>query len=68
MIIDRRSLLKYGATVPLSSVAPRVAPAAQQPTTEKSDYTLRIAPLSLELAPGNTIKTSGYNGQVPGPL
>lgn len=33
-----------------------------------ADITLRIAELTLELAPGRTIKTLAYNGQVPGPL
>lgn len=32
------------------------------------DYTLRIAPLRLELAPDRIIETYGYNGTVPGPL
>jgi FtsP/CotA-like multicopper oxidase with cupredoxin domain len=32
------------------------------------DYSLRIAPLRLELAPGKVIETFGYNGTVPGPL
>jgi FtsP/CotA-like multicopper oxidase with cupredoxin domain len=32
------------------------------------DYSLRIQPLNLELAPGIEIQTVGYNGQVPGPL
>src|SRR5438876_9420630 len=32
------------------------------------DYTLRIAPMRLELAPGKIIDTFGYNGAVPGPL
>lgn len=40
---------------------------AQTPS-EKIDYTIRIAPVSLELAPGKIIKTTGYNGQVPGPV
>src|SRR5712691_11116131 len=31
------------------------------------DYSLRIAPLRLELAPGRVIETFGYNGAVPGP-
>ena len=39
------------------------------PTGEhKADYTLKIEPTSLELAPGIVVKTTGYNGQVPGPL
>jgi FtsP/CotA-like multicopper oxidase with cupredoxin domain len=32
------------------------------------DYTLRIAPLRLELAPEKVIETFGYNGIVPGPV
>lgn len=32
------------------------------------DYTLRIAQLKLELAPGRLVDTFGYNGTVPGPL
>jgi FtsP/CotA-like multicopper oxidase with cupredoxin domain len=33
-----------------------------------ADYSLQIAPLRLELAPGKVIETFGYNGMVPGPL
>ena len=32
------------------------------------DYSLRIGPLRLELAPGKVIETFGYNGTVPGPV
>jgi FtsP/CotA-like multicopper oxidase with cupredoxin domain len=35
---------------------------------QKADVTLRIAPVSLDIAPGKTILTYGYNGQVPGPV
>jgi FtsP/CotA-like multicopper oxidase with cupredoxin domain len=34
----------------------------------KADHQLRIEPCSLEIGPGVTIKTTAYNGQVPGPL
>jgi FtsP/CotA-like multicopper oxidase with cupredoxin domain len=40
---------------------------AQTPAAQ-ADYTIRIEPVSLELAPNKTIKTTGYNGTVPGPL
>ena len=40
--------------------------AAQIP--DRSDFTLRIGPVTFDLAPKKTIKTIGYNGQVPGPL
>ena len=43
------------------------APKNQVPQP-KADFTLRIAPVSFEIAPGKTILTLGYNGQVPGPL
>src|SRR5882757_2221575 len=34
----------------------------------EADYTLDIAPYSLEVSPKRIIKTIAYNGQVPGPL
>ena len=68
MTIDRRSLLKYAATLPAMGATARIARAAGDPPAEMADYTLRIAPMSLELAPGKTITTTGYNGKVPGPL
>ena len=34
----------------------------------KADFSLRIAPMSVELAPGKTIRTVAYNGSVPGPV
>jgi len=33
-----------------------------------ADITLRIGEVNLELAPGRSVKTLAYNGQVPGPL
>ena len=68
MTIDRRSLLKYAAVAPALGTVPHFARAADDPPTEKADYTLRIALISFELAPGKTIKTTGYNGKVPGPV
>lgn len=34
----------------------------------KADYLLRIEPCTLEIGNGIQIRTTGYNGQVPGPL
>ena len=68
MGVDRRSLLKFAAAFPVAGAVPHMLPAADNPPFGQADHTLRIAPLSLELAPGKTIKTTGYNGQVPGPL
>src|SRR5271163_611802 len=36
--------------------------------TSPADYTLKIGPCALDISPSVTIKTVGYNGQVPGPL
>jgi FtsP/CotA-like multicopper oxidase with cupredoxin domain len=61
--IDRRKLLlSAGATAIGNGLARAQTRAAQ------ADYTLRIAPLSLELALNKTITTTGYNGSVPGPV
>lgn len=37
-------------------------------TDQPADFTLEIGPVTVELAPGTTIKTLGYNGAAPGPL
>jgi FtsP/CotA-like multicopper oxidase with cupredoxin domain len=36
--------------------------------TSKADATLRISPVEIEIAPGKSIKTTGYNGSAPGPV
>jgi len=36
--------------------------------SQMRQYSLRIAPLQLELAPGKVIDTFAYNGTVPGPV
>ena len=46
--------------VPLQSAEP-----AQ---INSSDFTLRIAPVTVELAPDRILSTSGYNGSAPGPV
>src|SRR5271155_1503960 len=33
-----------------------------------ADHKLLIGPISLEIAPKTIIKTTGYNGTIPGPL
>lgn len=38
------------------------------PADRAADVTLRIAPVTLELAPGRVVHTIGYNGTSPGPL
>jgi hypothetical protein len=53
VMIDRRSLLKYAALVPLMSATPRLAWTAG----EKADYTLRIGTGLVELAPGHIVRS-----------
>src|SRR5690242_340099 len=42
--------------------------AASPVSRTKADTVLRIRPITLELAPGVVIKTTGYNGHAPGPM
>jgi FtsP/CotA-like multicopper oxidase with cupredoxin domain len=62
--INRRGfLIGAGAGVAVGAV---LGTAYAQTTA--ADYTLRIAPLRRELAPGRVIDTFAYNGKIPGPL
>jgi len=36
------------------------------PRHQKPDFSLRIAPMKLEVARGRTVQTIGYSGSVPG--
>lgn len=59
--------LAGGVLVPTGLAMPRRAFAQAQPSTQPADHTIRIAPISHEIAPGKVIKTTAYNGVVPGP-
>jgi FtsP/CotA-like multicopper oxidase with cupredoxin domain len=41
---------------------------ASNPADAPADFTLRIAPVSVEIAPKRSVKTTGYNGSFPGPV
>jgi len=43
-----------------------LGPAASEDTA-KTDFTLRISPITVELAPNRVLSTIGYNGTSPGP-
>jgi len=67
--LDRRSLLAKGgaaAALSLAGAWPRVLRAQERGPVV--DHTIRIGRVSLELAPGKIVKTTGYNGTVPGPV
>jgi hypothetical protein len=63
--LGRRQFLARAGLAGLSLAA--FPTGAQSPVSE-ADYTIRIAPVSVELAPGKVINTYGYNGTVPGPV
>ena len=51
----------------LASLAAAAIPSVTR-GADRPDFTLRIAPASLEIAPRKIVKTIAYNGSVPGPL
>src|ERR1700722_4085930 len=53
----------------LLAQAPAMQMGANAPNeTTKADYTLRIAPVTVELAPDHILSTIGYNDTSPGPV
>jgi FtsP/CotA-like multicopper oxidase with cupredoxin domain len=69
MTISRRSFLKRAAAIPLATVPDSFAEAAKnQNSSEKADYTIRVATGLVELSPAHIVSTTLYNGQFPGSL
>jgi FtsP/CotA-like multicopper oxidase with cupredoxin domain len=75
--VNRRDFVKFGgltavqlgaAKLLMSQMQPRTQSNAPAPETAKPDFSLRIAPVMVELTPTRTISTIGYNGTSPGPL
>jgi FtsP/CotA-like multicopper oxidase with cupredoxin domain len=71
--LNRRELLGLlGAAALPAGLSPdlargqNVCPAGT--AIEKADFTLHIGPVTVEIAPKKTFKTTGYNGTAPGPL
>jgi FtsP/CotA-like multicopper oxidase with cupredoxin domain len=62
-VLTRRNLLKLGGLAAASTALPSLTGAAND-----ADYSLDIAPFSLQISAKHTIRTIAYNGQVPGPL
>ena len=80
-MLYRRDLLKLGGiglTRAAASQPPSQAPAgvgpgmrmspAMRASDKKADYTLRIAPVTVELDRSHILSTVGYNGSAPGPV
>ena len=68
--MDRRQFLAATSAVALQMGSRALFPnlAGELQLAAKADFTLRIAPVSVELAPDKIVKTVGYNGTAPGPL
>lgn len=68
----RRDLFKLGGMAAagraLSALPLAGQPRSTEPVVGKADYTLRIAPVTVELDPSRILSTIGYNGTAPGPL
>jgi FtsP/CotA-like multicopper oxidase with cupredoxin domain len=62
-MISRRDLLKLSGFAGLVPSFPAFTGDLAPP-----DYTIEIAPVTLDLSPRHRLKTTAYNGQVPGPL
>src|SRR5438309_1375025 len=74
-LLKRRDFMKLGSLALAQAQFPRLlsaqqamSMAPQAPPATKADYTLRIAPVTVELAPEHIISTIGYNGISPGPI
>jgi len=66
--LNRRQFLRNAGIAAGGSIAACAPLRAFAPAKSKSDYTLRIEPTTIEIAPGVNVKTTAYNGQVPGPI
>jgi FtsP/CotA-like multicopper oxidase with cupredoxin domain len=80
--VQRRDFLRFGSLTFAQAAATRLLPAQIQgqmpgqmaqnasapPPEGKADYTLRIAPVTVELSPERILSTIGYNGASPGPV
>jgi FtsP/CotA-like multicopper oxidase with cupredoxin domain len=62
--MKRRHFLQLAA----SAAAGAMVEHASALPSSADPLSLRIAPVTVELAPGTVVRTMGYNGQIPGPV
>jgi FtsP/CotA-like multicopper oxidase with cupredoxin domain len=65
--VNRREFTLLTGGIALESVFGVVEPRRLE-AASKADFTIRIAPVSVEIAPGRAIRTVAYNGKIPGPV
>ncbi len=63
--MNRRDFVAGGGAAVLGAL---VRPQLSWPSPAAPDYTLRIGQVTIELAPGKTVRTVAYNDSVPGPV
>jgi len=73
--MNRRDFVRLGCATVIATGAARLrpafaqsAPVAPKATGRAADFTLRIAPMMVELSPQVALSTIGYCNTVPGPL
>jgi FtsP/CotA-like multicopper oxidase with cupredoxin domain len=66
--VDRREFLAITSAAALEAGSRAAFPNLAQAAQAAADFTIRIEPVSVELAPGRIVKTIGYNGTAPGPI
>src|SRR5579863_6640906 len=68
--MDRRDFLTFSSATAVGLAGELIYPLRESAfgALVKPDYTIRIAPVNLELSPTTVVKTVGYNGMVPGPI
>lgn len=71
MSLDRRAFLKLSGAAALAAGLPACTRSSEKGAPEPTgaaDYSIRIAPGLIELAPNRIVATTLYNNQFPGPL
>jgi len=72
--MKRSDLLKLTVATSLSGAAARIVGSPREASASsvaalnrgRADFTVRIVPTSIEVAPGHTVRTTTYGGVVPG--
>ena len=64
--VNRRDFIKVGGLGRVGAGA--ATDCCRRQEAAKADFTLQIAPVTVELAPDRVISTVGYNGMSPGPI
>lgn len=67
-MVNRRDFLIGSARVLAGIYLPEQSAALAAQARLTADYTIRIAPIRLEIAPGKIVRTTAFNGRVPGDL